>query len=35
MRGISRRAREPGGMEKKFLWKWNPKRGILLWDTEY
>jgi len=25
--------REFGGTRKKFLWKWNPKRGILLWDA--
>jgi len=29
MKEISRRARESGEMKKKFLWKWNPKRGIL------
>ena len=33
MRRISRGARKSGGMKKKFLWKWNPKRGILLWDV--
>jgi len=29
MRGISREVRESGGTKKKFLWKWNPKRGAL------
>jgi len=30
MRRISRRARELGGTKKKFFWKRNPKRGVLL-----
>ena len=27
MREIGRRVRRSGGTKKKFLWKWNPKRG--------
>jgi len=27
MRRMSRGAREFGGTKKRFLWKWNPKRG--------
>ena len=30
---MSRGVRKSGGMKKKFLWKWNPKRGVLLWDA--
>jgi len=30
MRRMSRGVRESGEMRKKFLWKWNPKRGVLL-----
>jgi len=33
MRRISRRARKARGTKKKFLWKWNPKRGVLIWDA--
>ena len=33
MRRIIRGARKSGGTKKKFLWKRNPKRGVLLWDT--
>jgi len=33
MRKMSRRVRGSGGTKKKFLWKWNPKRGVLLWDA--
>jgi len=30
---MSRGVRKSGRMKKKFLWKWNPKRGVLLWDA--
>ena len=30
---MSRGVRKSGGTKKKFLWKWNLKRGVLLWDT--
>ena len=30
---MSRRVRGSGGTKKKFLWKRNPKRGVLLWDA--
>ena len=30
---MSRGVRKSGGTKKKFLWKWNPKRGVLLWDA--
>jgi len=30
MREMNRGVRKSGGMRKKFLWKWNLKRGILL-----
>jgi len=30
---MSRGVRKSGGMKKKFLWKQNPKRGVLLWDA--
>ena len=33
MRGMSRGVRKSGGTKKKFLWKWNLKRGVLLWDA--
>ena len=33
MREMNKGARESGRMKKKFLWKWNPKRGVLLWDA--
>jgi len=33
MRGVSRGVRKSGRMRKKFLWKQNPKRGVLLWDA--
>ena len=33
MREMSRGVRKSGGTKKKFLWKRNLKRGVLLWDT--
>ena len=33
MRKISKEVRESGGTKKKFLWKQNLKRGVLLWNT--
>ena len=30
MRKMSRGVRESGGTKKKFLWKWNLKRRVLL-----
>jgi len=33
MRGMSRGVRKSGGTKKKFLWKQNLKREVLLWDT--
>ena len=33
MRKMSRGVRGPEGTKKKFLWKWNLKRGVLLWDA--
>jgi len=33
MRKISRGVRGSGGTKKKFLWKWNLKREILLWNA--
>ena len=30
---MSRGVRKSGGTKKKFLWKRNPKRGVLLWDA--
>jgi len=33
MRKMSRGVRGPEGTKKKFLWKWNLKRGVLLWNA--
>ena len=33
MKRISRGARKSRKTKKKFLWKRNPKRGVLLWDA--
>ena len=33
MRKMSRGVRGSEGTKKKFLWKWNPKREVLLWNT--
>ena len=30
---MSRGVRGSGGMKKKFLWKCNLKKGVLLWNT--
>ena len=33
MRKMSRRVGRSGGTKKKFLWKQNPKKGVLLWEA--
>ena len=33
MKRISKETRKSGGTKKKFLWKRNPRKGVLLWNT--
>jgi len=33
MREIGKGVKRFGGTKKKFLWKWNLKRGVLLWNA--